>query len=86
MEPSSEKIMQINEGLVKAEVGKVVRGTVKETLNKLLIAEAGDLCQAQRYERSADRVDTRAGYYSRKFSTKAGEVGVLFWLISSSEI
>jgi putative transposase len=31
-------------------------------------------CNAQRYERSAARRDTRAGHYERKLQTKAGEV------------
>lgn len=30
--------------------------------------------QARRYERSPERVDTRAGHYERKLETKAGEV------------
>jgi transposase-like protein len=54
----------------------MVRGTVEETLNALLDAEADDMCRAQRYERSPDRVDTRAGHYKRKLHTKAGEVEV----------
>jgi transposase-like protein len=40
----------------------------------MLDAEADELCQAQRYERSADRIDTRAGHYKRKLHPKAGEV------------
>ena len=32
------------------------------------------LCNAQRYERSAARRDTRAGHYERNLQTKAGEV------------
>jgi len=32
------------------------------------------MCGAQRYERSPDRIDTRAGHYNRRFHTKAGEV------------
>jgi putative transposase len=32
------------------------------------------LCNAQRYERSAARRDTRAGHYERGLQTKAGEV------------
>ena len=32
------------------------------------------MCRAQRYERSPDRIDTRAGHYSRKLHTQAGEV------------
>jgi putative transposase len=52
----------------------VVRGTVEETLNALLDAEADRLCNAQRYERSEARRDTRAGHYERGLQTKAGEV------------
>jgi transposase-like protein len=32
------------------------------------------MCGAQRYERSPDRIDTRAGNYERTFHSKAGEV------------
>jgi transposase-like protein len=55
-------------------VDEVVRSSVEETLNGLLDAEADEICRAQRYERSADRQDTRAGHYERKLETKAGEV------------
>jgi len=68
------RIIQIDEGLVKRELGEVVRETVEETLNRMLDAEADDLCKATRYQRSADRVDTRAGYYERGLETKAGKV------------
>src|SRR5262245_1692095 len=53
---------------------RVVRGSVEETLNALLEAEADRLCNAQRYKRSEARRDTRAGSYDRKLQTKAGEV------------
>src|SRR5262249_51403752 len=53
---------------------RVVRGTVEETLNALLDVEADRLCNAQRYERSEARRDTRAGHYERGLQTKAGEV------------
>jgi hypothetical protein len=43
---------------------------VEETLNALLEAEADRLCNAQRYERSEARRDTRAGHYERKLQTK----------------
>ena len=45
-----------------------------EMLNTMLDAEADVLCGAQRYERSPDRGDTRAGSYERSLYTKAGEV------------
>jgi len=37
-EGSQEKIIRIDEGLVKRELSEIVRGTVEETLNKLLDA------------------------------------------------
>lgn len=55
-------------------LSSLVRGTVEETLNAFLDAEADALCGAKRYERSPDRVDTRAGHYSRDLETKAGKV------------
>ncbi len=68
------KVVQIDEARIHDHLGELVRGTVEETLNNLLDAEADALCGAQRYERSPDRVDTRAGNYERKLHTKAGEV------------
>lgn len=54
----------------------MVRKTVEETLNAVLDAEADQITQAHRYERSEKRVDTRAGHYTRKLVTKAGEVSL----------
>lgn len=70
----SDKIIEINEEKVKDHLGEFVRETVEETLNAMLDAEADSICNAQRYERSPDRKDTRAGSYKRKLHTKAGEV------------
>jgi putative transposase len=70
------KVIRIDESEIRGHLDEMVRGTVEETLNGLLDAEADELCRAQRYERSPDRIDTRAGYYSRKLHTKAGEVEV----------
>ena len=70
------KIIQIDEEGVKDHLGQIVKGTVQETLNAMLDAEADHLCNAQRYERSAERKDTRAGSYRRKLHTRAGEVEI----------
>jgi transposase-like protein len=70
------KIIQIDEAVVKDHLGQIVKGTVQETLNAMLDAEADVLCNAQRYERSAERKDTRAGSYQRKLQTRAGEVEI----------
>ena len=68
------KVVQIDEKRIKDHLGELVRGTVEETLNSLLDAEADALCGAQRYERSPERTDYRAGSYDRKLHTRAGEV------------
>ncbi|MEJ2396491.1 MAG: transposase [Candidatus Thiodiazotropha sp.] len=68
------KVVSIDDAKIHVHLGELVRGTVEKTLNAMLDAEADFLCGAQRYERSPDRVDTRAGSYERQFHTKAGEV------------
>ena len=75
-ENQTGQIIQIDQEHLTEHLDKVVRGTVEETLNALLEAEADQLCQAHRYERSESRKDTRAGHYSRKLSTKAGDVNL----------
>ena len=72
----NKKIIDINEQEVKDHLAVVVKNTVEETLNGLLEAEADAICKAARYERSADRLDTRAGHYDRKLETKAGTVNL----------
>jgi transposase-like protein len=59
---------------VRGHLDEVVRSTVEETLNAMLDAEADRVAGAGKYERSAERQDTRAGSYQRKLQTKAGEV------------
>ena len=66
--------IRVDAGQLRGHVDEVVRSSVEETLNGLLQAEADQLCQAGRYERSPERVDTRAGHYERKLETKAGVV------------
>ena len=68
------KVITIDDERIKNHLDRIVRGSVEETLNALLDAEADRLCNAQRYERSEARRDTRAGHYERKLQTKAGEV------------
>jgi putative transposase len=72
--PTPLGALQVDETKLRGHVDEVVRSSVEETLNALLDAEADQICRAQRYERSAERVDTRAGHYERKLETKAGAV------------
>jgi putative transposase len=73
-ERKAGQIIRIEQEQLTRHLDKVVRGTVEETLNALLDAEADRLCQASRYERTEKRQDTRAGHYKRKLETKAGPV------------
>ncbi len=50
----SEKIVQLNEAVIKIELKELVRGSVEENLNELLEAE-GKLPQAAWYERNEQR-------------------------------
>jgi putative transposase len=67
-------VVRIDDDRVKEHLEKVVRGTVEETLNAMLDAEADRLCNAGRYERTEARRDLRSGSYERKLQTKAGPV------------
>ena len=71
---SQGEIIQIDEEKIKGHLDEMVRGTVEEMLNGLLNAEAEQLVGAGRYERSADRQDTRAGHYDRNFDMKVGRI------------
>src|SRR5438128_10115277 len=70
-EKSMGQVIQIDEARIRDHLGEMVRGTVEETLNAMLDAEADQLCGAGRYERSQARQDTRAGSYDRTLQTSA---------------
>lgn len=70
----SEKIVQLNEEVIKGQLKELVRGSVEETLNELLEAEAEKLTQTARYERNEQRQGYRCGHYSRNLTTTSGDV------------
>ena len=70
----SEKIVQLNEEVIKDQIKELVRGSVEETLNELLEKEAESLTQAARYERSEARQGYRSGHYDRNLTTTSGDV------------
>ena len=70
----SEKIVQLNEKIIKGQLKELVRGSVEETLNELLEKEAESLTQAARYERSEARQGYRSGHYDRNLTTTSGDV------------
>ena len=66
----SEKIVQLNEEVIKGQIKELVRGSVEETLKK----ETESLTQAARYERSEARQGYRSGHYDRNLTTTSGDV------------
>ena len=70
----SEKIVQLNEEVIKGQIKELVRGSVEETLNELLEQEAEKLTQAARYERNEARQGYRSGHYDRNLTTTSGDV------------
>ena len=61
-----EKIIHLND--------KVIKGSVEETLNKLLKAEAEKLTKAARHERNEQRQEYRSVHCSRNLTTTSGDV------------
>ena len=70
----SEKIVQLNDEVIKGQSKELVCGSVEETLNELLEKEAESLTQAARYERSEARQGYRSGHYDRNLTTTSGDV------------
>ena len=63
-EVKTSQIIRIEQEQLNRHLDRIVKGTVEQTLNELLDAEADRLCQAGRYERTEGRKDTRAGHYT----------------------
>ena len=70
----SEKIVQLNDEVIKGQSKELVCGSVEETLNELLEKEAESLTQAARYERIEARQGYRSGHYGRNLTTTSGDV------------
>ena len=68
------KVLKVDEGPIIDHLNKIVKETMEDTLNRLLDAEADQICGAKRYEHADGRKDTRAGKYSRKLQTRVGEM------------
>ena len=65
----SDKIIQLNEDLIKHDLKDLVRNSVEETLNALLDKEADELVNAEKYKHSSERQGYRSGHYKRNLHT-----------------
>jgi transposase-like protein len=66
------KVIRIDDERVRDYLRNVVRGSVEETLNAMLEAEAERWCNAGRYERTEARRDTPAGSYQARDAGRGG--------------
>ncbi len=82
----SEKIVQLNEEAIKGNLKALVRGSVEETLNEMLKAEAEKLTQTDRYERNETRQGYRSGHYNRNFTTTSGDVNSAYAQIEGAAV
>ena len=60
-----QEVLKLDFNQLKDGLSGFVRGTAEEALNGLLQAEAEDLCEARRHERTEARKAYRSGSYER---------------------
>ena len=69
-----ENIIQIDRNLLGTRLDRLVAEKVTELLNAMLDAEADEIANAARYERTGERRAYRAGHYGRRLTAKAGRL------------
>lgn len=73
-EVMSEEIIQFDQAMFESKLDAMVREKVERTVNAMLDAEADEIANAARYERSGGRKAYRAGHYERSLTAKAGRL------------
>jgi putative transposase len=66
------EIIHLDTAEVKKQLGEMVLGTVEQMLNAMPDAEADEITQAHKYERTESRADTRARHYHRALPSPRG--------------
>lgn len=69
-----ENIIQIDQNLLETRLDRLVAEKVTELLNAMLNAEADEITNAAKYERTGERKAYRAGHYERGLTAKAGRL------------
>lgn len=69
-------IITLDEETLKGELKDLVRKTVEEVVNGILDAQADEMVNAGRYERTDERQAYRSGHYTRGLLTQAGRIEV----------
>lgn len=72
----SKEIIQFDQAMFEAKLDTMVREKVERIVNAMLDAEADEIANAARYERTGERKAYRAGHYERKLTAKAGRLAL----------
>ena len=75
------QVIQIDEARIRDHLGEIVRGTVEETLNAMLDAEADQLCGAGRYERSEARQKLRPNVADQRGRGQLSEYEITYLFV-----
>ena len=71
-----ENIIQIDQNLLETRLDRLVAEKVAELLNAMLDAEADEIANAAKYERTGERKAYKAGHYDRSLTAKAGRLAL----------
>ena len=72
----SKEIIQFDQAMFETKLDTMVREKVERIVNAMLDAEADEITNAARYERTGERKAYRAGHYERKLTAKAGRLAL----------
>ena len=70
----SKEIIQFDDAMFETKLDAMVKAKVEQIVNAMLDAEADEIANAARYERTTGRKAYRAGHYERKLTAKAGRL------------
>ena len=73
-EPRPSNIIQIDQNLLETRLDRLITEKMTQILNAMLDAEADEIANAARYERTGERRAYRAGHYGRRLTAKAGRL------------
>ena len=72
----TREIIQFDQAMFETKLDTMVREKVERIVNAMLDAEADEIANAARYERTGERKAYRAGHYERKLTAKAGRLAL----------
>ena len=71
-----KEIIQFDQAMFESKLDRMVREKVEQIVNQMLDAEADEIANASRYERTGGRKAYRAGHYDRRVTAKAGRLNL----------